>query len=90
MATRRSLDTGIIEGGKPLNYYRNTSDVARVLKDVAGEYEEMSPAIAVDFAENMFLERYTSTADIGSLPKILQFGSEDRMTKFSPFVILSR
>jgi len=45
-----------------IRYPTNTSDVARVLKDVA--------------------ERYTSTADIGSLPRVLQFSSEDRMTKY--------
>ncbi|KAG0130381.1 RmlD-like substrate binding domain-containing protein [Tuber indicum] len=45
-----------------IRYPTNTSDVARVLKDVA--------------------ERYTAADDIDSLPKVLQFSSEDRMTKY--------
>ncbi|KAH0615056.1 uncharacterized protein H6S33_000692 [Morchella sextelata] len=44
-----------------IRYPTNTSDVARVLKDVANKY---------------------TTEDPASLPRILQFSSEDRMTKY--------
>jgi len=42
--------------------FRNTADVARVLKDVA--------------------VKYTTSQDSSALPKILQFSSKDRMTKY--------
>ena len=48
MATQRSLDIwNYRKGGVTKLFYRNTSDVARVLRDVAGEHEELSLVIAL-------------------------------------------
>lgn len=65
-----------------LRYPTNTRDVARVLCDVAGIQARL-----IDLGSswaNSCVEKYTNAteSELATLPKILQFSSEEKMTKY--------